>query len=720
MSDQQHGHSQENGKDTGQLFNDFTPPTYEEWRTAAEKSLKGAPFEKKLITKTYEEIDLQPLYRQEDAATLPHTGSLPGFPPYVRSTNLLGQAADGWDIAQEIRCGSPEMLNQALRADLERGQTAINLVFDRPTLQGINPSDAPTEEVGQSGVSLSITDDLAVVFEGITLDRYPLFIQAGATALPLAAFLFALARQQQQPLDTLRGCLGADPLGTLAHDGTLPCSLEAAFDTMAALIAWTKRNAPGVQTTFVRGHPYHDGGGSATQELAFALATGVTYLREMQSRGIAIDDAATRMRFSFSLGSNVFMEIAKLRAARLLWTKIVGAFGGSEAAQKMVIHTRTSAWNKTAYDPYVNMLRTTTESFAGVVGGTNSLYIAPFDETLRTPDEFSRRIARNTHIILQQESHLNRVIDPAGGSWYIEQLTDSVARKAWHIFQEVERQGGMASALSARYPQAQVAQVAGKRARNIAQRRDIFVGTNMYPNLYEKPLNPPQYSSTPPPRERPTPTAEQEARRKTALETMRTTQGASAEMVEASIEAAHAGATIGELTAALRAGAETGPLPSVEAIRAHRGAEIFEQVRASSESYAARTGKPPQVFLANMGPIPQHKARADFTTGFFEVGGFEMLKNDGFATPEEAARAAIDSGAPIVVICSTDDTYPELVPPLVKLIKAEKPDTMVILAGYPADQVEAHQAAGVDAFVHLRANCHEMLVNLQQKIGVAP
>lgn len=711
------------------LFEAFPYPTYEAWRKAAEASLKGAPFEKKMLTQTYEGITLQPLYRQEDIDHLPHPRSLPGFPPYVRSAHALGHRLQPWAICQEIPYATPDEVNAALRNDLERGLTAVHLVPDRATCLGKDASNAEASEVGEGGVSLSSLADLATALEGVDLEQVPVFVQAGPNALPLAALLVALVRQQGKPTTVLHGCIGMDPLGTLAREGTLPGLLDEAYAAMAHLVAWSRTYAPDLRVVDVQGHPYHDGGGSATQELAFALASGVAYLREMQQRGVSVDDAARSMQFSFSLGSHFFMEIAKLRAARMLWAKIVGAFGGSEEARKMIIHARTSAWNKTACDPYVNMLRVTTEACSGVVGGCDSMHVAPFDEPIRPPDTFSRRVARNTQIILHEECHLDRVVDPAGGSWYVESLTDNVGRNAWQLFQEVEKQGGMLSALQAGFPQAQVAETAEKRAKSIAQRRDIFVGTNMYPNLKEPRVEVPAVDRAALHQQRASRLASYQAsvdaaRCATALETLRQTRGASPSpgggaLMEAAVEAALAGATLGALSGALRSGDANEHPPSVGAVRVHRGAERFETLRRNAEAYAARTGSPPRVFLANMGPIPQHKPRADFTTGFFEVGGFEVLTNQGFPTPEAAAQAALDSGAPIVVICSTDDTYPDLVPPLTKLMKDGRPETVVVLAGYPQDQVDAHRAAGVDDFVHVRANCYEMLVNFQQRIGVS-
>ncbi len=721
MSEDSQGTSSRSGAQNVGMFSDFQIPTYEAWRKAAEAALKGAPFEKRLITKTFEEIDLQPLYQQADIEGLPYHSYLPGFAPYLRGTEPLGHKLKPWDVSQELSCADPKEFNQALRDDMECGQSAINLPLDRAAILGLDVDRAEAKDIGSGGVSISSLDDLGQALDRIDLEQIPVFVQAGASGLPIAALLFALLQKQARAAEKLTGCIGVDPLGELACEGRLPRALTGAYEDMAKLTTWALANAPALQTILVQGHPYHNAGASATQELAFALATGVEYIRELQVRGLSIDDIAPRIRFSFSLGSNFFMEVAKLRAARLLWAKTIKSFGGNETSQKMFIHARTSTWNKTFYDPYVNMLRTTTEAFSGVVGSCNSLHVGPFDEVIRSPDNFSRRIARNTHTILSEECNLPRTVDPAGGSWYVESLTDSAARKSWELFREIEKQGGMFKALKAGVPQQQVASVANKRKDAYARRKDIFVGVNMYPNVTEKPLDIPNRDSQAFKTERVASlNSVREAIdvewRDSALHKL--DKSASAEnLVKAAIHAAAGGATLGEISQKLQSGemAETGVTPLVT----RRGAEPYESLRRATEGYEAKTGARPKVFLANMGPIPQHKARADFSTSFLQVAAFDVITNNGFATAEEAATAALDSQAPVVVVCSTDASYPEVVPTLTQKIKASRPDTVILLAGYPTDQIEAHKEAGVDDFIHLRANCYDLLSNLQKKLGVA-
>ncbi len=520
-------------------LDEFPIPSYEDWKAAAIETLKGAPFEKKLLTKTLEGITIQPLYRKEDLAKLNHLGSQPGEAPYVRGTKSQG----GWKIVE----------------------------------------DAP-------------------------------------------------------------GASGSDPLGK-AVCGCLDKPLDAAFDELA------KADAVAVNTRL-----YHNAGGNAVQELAFAIATGVEYLRQAEKRGVAIDAIAPKITFGFAMGADIFMAIAKLRAARLLWSKVVAACGGNAESQKARIHASTSLWNKSKLDPYVNMLRDTTEAFSAVAGGADSIYVGPFDEVVREPDDFSKRIARNTQVILSEECHFDHVVDPAGGSYYVETLTAQIAEAAYAIFQQIEKDGGMTAALKAGSPQKQVKTVAAEKAKQVAQRRLQIVGVNVTPNPTEKPL-----------------------------------------------EGAPRKCCCGGK------GIDTGIAP----LKPVRGAEPFENLRAAVSASAKKN-----IFLATMGPLRQHKPRADFSTSFFQAGGYNVLESKPYKTVEEAADAAKASDAGIAIICSTDDTYPEIVPALAPKLKAE--GKIVILAGAPADDAQqaAFTAAGVDEFISIRSNCLQVLSGLATKLGI--
>ncbi|MFP4476056.1 MAG: methylmalonyl-CoA mutase family protein [Desulfatibacillaceae bacterium] len=697
------------------LFSEFSAPTYEEWKEAAIASLKGAPFEKKVFTKTYEDITLEPMYTREGVEDVAHLGTMPGFAPYVRGTRPEGYLVKPWLICQEVPYALPEDVDKALAYDLPRGQTAVALKLDAATRAGVNPMDADADDVGRGGMSLATAGDLVKALASVDPETVPLHVCTGAVAAPVAALFAAWARGKGRDASALRGVIGADPLSVLARDGRLPCSIEAAYDAMAGYALWAKDNAPDLQSVLIHGAVYHNAGASATQELAYAAATAVEYLRAMTERGVPVDDAAKQIRFVFAAGRNFFMEIAKLRAARIVWCRIVEAFGGGEEARKMRIHCRTSQWTKTVCDPYVNMLRNTVEAFAGAMGGADSMHVAHFDEPVRIPDEFSRRVSRNVQIILQDECHFTRPVDQSGGSFAVEKLTEQVGKKAWEIFQGVEAEGGMLKALQSNLPQQACEETAKKKLAGFSTRKDVIVGTNMYANVQEKKIEPRPLDHAAIKAER-----EKDVSPGKAADQVGALAGAnkaSADVVALGAGAAVEGATLGELAAAVFGNTQS---PTVIPVRTHRAAEPYEKLREAAKDHEEKAGGMVKVFLANMGPIPQHKARADFSTGFFQVGGFEVLTNNGFSTPKEAADAALASGARIAVICSTDKAYPGIVPDLARAIKDGDGEMTVILAGKPASDelAETYRQAGVDDWIHIRANCLEMLTNLQKKYGV--
>ncbi|MBN2430007.1 MAG: acyl-CoA mutase large subunit family protein [Acidobacteria bacterium] len=690
------------------LLDEFPAPGAEEWRAAAEAMLKGAPWEKVMITRTHDGLSLQPMYRRTDVTALPFQDTLPGEWPYLRGTRHPDRQARGWVVAQEINVPTPARLNVALRHDLAQGQTAVNLQLDEASRLGVDPDQADPHQVGRHGTSIASLADLMTALEGIPLEKTPVFVDAYSTAPAVTAMLAALCRARNQTLDVLQGNVGLDPLGELAAAGQLPLSLSRAFDEAAELIRWARRYAPQLEIITIHGYPWHNAGASAVQELGFVLAAAVETVRALLQRGLGIDEIAPRLRFALAVGAQFFPEVAKLRAARLLWAKVVTAFGGSAAAARARIHARTSTWNQTVFDPYVNMLRATTETFSGVVGGCDSLHVSPFDEPVRGADEFARRIARNVQLVLREETHADQVTDPAGGSWFVECLTEAMAAEAWALFQRVEAAGGLTEALEAGEPQRLVGETAAVRRQKIDTRQDVIIGTNMYANPDEKPLPGDGTDWNRIHAERIREMAERRPKLTLSLD--------DDDPVEALIDACAHGATLGQMFQVLRA--EDGESIRVTPLPAERGAAGFERLRQGVAAHVRRTGRAVRVFLANMGPPAQHKARADFSTGFCQVAGFTVVSSPGFATPDEAADAAAGSGADIVVVCSTDDTYPELVPAFVRRLRERRAETIVVLAGYPKDQVAAHQAAGVDEFIHLRADALATLRRLAIRAGV--
>lgn len=707
--------------DKPDLKNDFAVSSFEEWKMQVEKDLKGESFDKKLITKTYEEINLQPLYTPNDIKDLPQINNFPGFDNYLRGGNVSGYSFRSWEIAQEYNQALPEDLNEALRSDLKRGLNSINIILDNPTKLGIDADQSKVGEVGKDGLSISGVRKMQVLFKGIGLTNQPINISCGFSALPITLLFTAYANETRTSLMNLKGSITSDPYEYLLIKGELPISLNQIFDEMKlSTELMIKSNSP-IKTIEVSGLAFNNAGVNAVQELASTLATAVEYLNEMISRGLKADDVAKRIKFTFGIGSFYFMEVAKLRAARLLWSKILEAYEVKEENRKIFIHGKTSQFNQTFFDPFVNSLRTTTEAFSAIVGGVDSLHTNAYDESFNVSDDFSSRLARNTQIILKEESHLDQVIDPAGGSYFVEKLTDDIAKAAWKLFQSIEEKGGMLKAIQSGFVQDEISKVADAKKKDFAKRKSILVGTNMYANPKEEMLEIKKtdlnaiYKKRVEYIQKYRITGENKKHSSVLEKLQKIADSKSYDLIDYAVEGFLEGASLGEISKSIRASAEKGIL--VKPLTQFRLAEMFEELRITSDNYKKKTGNKPKVFLATMGPLKQFKGRADFSRAFFEVGGFEIIYPNGFATTDEAINSAIDSKAQVVVICSTDDTYPELVPPIVKGIKRNSKNIAVILAGYPKDQIEEHKKSGVDDFIYLGADVHQVLSSLIKRIS---
>jgi len=703
-----------------ELRDSFPVPTLDEWHEECVRLLKGIPFEKKMVTRTHEGITLKAMYTKADLEGLPHLESAPGAAPYVRGTRPLGYRQQPWQVAQEIPYPDYEKFNAALRHDLKRGQTAAVLVLDEASQAGLDPDQAAPEMVGKNGTSVASLRGLTRALDGVDLAAVPIHIESGAGALTYAALLVALARKRGVSASQLRGSVGLDPVAGLAELGQLPLSLEKAYDELAILTGWAGENTPSLQTVAARGHVYHDGGASAVQELALTLSAAVQHMRELDKRGLDVENVAPRIRFSFSVGTHFFMEIARLRAARLLWSRIVEAAGGSESARQMTIGARTSRFTKTVLDPHVNMLRSTTEAMAAIFGQVDSLHVAPFDEPIGLPDEFSCRIARNTQIMLRDECHFDLVGDPAGGSWYVEKLTAEVAEKAWALFQEIEAAGGMVEALKSGKVQSLVAETADSRRKALAIRKDIQVGTNQYPNATEEPCegrgvdHQALYKMRSKVMQELRTSGEHQDNLTVLKKLESILQGEGPQVFESIVEAAAAGATVGELSGTFRHDAD--PQMTVDTIVPWRAGEMFERLRGAVKSHA--DDKATTVFCANLGNVARYMPRLDFTRGFFQTGGFTVDADRFFKSPTEAAEAAWQSNAKTVVLVGLDDTYAEQAVETVKQIKARGKQT-VLLAGMPKAMADELKAAGLNDFIHARCDAHQVLSELAASKGVA-
>lgn len=632
----------------------FPDVSVEAWKESLEKVLKGASFDKKMVVKTYDGIDIQPLYTKADWSAENNPSGFPGAAPYTRGNTVDGRSVDGWDIRAVHAKADISIANDEILDDLERGVTSIVLKLDDAGQAGLDSDDAQAAELaGRNGIMISSVEDLDDLLDGVLLDLASVTLDAGAQAVPAAALLAALWEKREVSNEGAMAAFNVDPLGALAASGSLPKDIGNALSEMATLAKTTSENYPNVTAVKVDTSAYYGAGATETLDLAIALATGTAYLRSLCDAGLSVDDAAQQMIFSFANGADIFPGIAKLRAARYLWAQVIKASGGSDEASAINLHAATSARALSKRDPWVNILRTTTTCFAGAIGGADSITVLPFDYHCGLADGFSRRIARNTQVVLQEESYLNKVIDPAGGSWFIESLTEQYVDKAWSLFQEIEGKGGMAAVLQSGWVQDQIAVTWDARLKNIAKRKDALTGISEFPNIAEDAVvrEIPDY-------------AKLIAKAKTRLSTSRSNELSGTDF-KSLTAAALKGATIGVMAQSLK-----GDECYVTALPAHRLAEGFEKLRDAADDYKAANGDFPKIFSANIGAIAKHTGRASFAKNFFEAGGVEATQNNGFTSIDDLKAAFTQSGAKVAVICGSDGQYAEQAEEFASILKS--------------------------------------------------
>ncbi len=690
---------------------DFPKPTAEEWKAEVEKALKGAPFEKKMFNKTYEGITLKGIYTRQD---WPPTGDPSGFPgamPFTRGQRASGNVVGNWDIRQLFNESDPAKCNEVILRELENGVSSLWIQFDGAAKRGLDGDDpAAADTVGDDGIMLYSVDDLDLLLTGVKLDLAPVSLRAGPQAFCAAALLAALWTRRGVAPEAALGAFNVDPLGALAETGTLPTAIDVALERMAALAKHTAHTYRHVTAVGVDTTAYYNAGANEAQDLAASMATAVAYLRAMTDAGMDVDAACRQILFTYAVGCDQFLTIAKLRAARKMWARIAESCGASESARGMRMQVITAERMMSRRDPWVNMLRTTVACFGAAIGGANSICVLPYNDAIGIPDELGRRVSRNTHNVLAEESNLARVVDPGGGSWYIETRTDELAQAAWKEFQAIEAAGGMAKAVTDGSFAKRIADSHAAREANIAKRKDAITGVSEFPNINE---GMPPYAEID--------TSGFAAKAAERLAATRGTGGgdtsgllsAPAEQLPAAaIAAAGGGATIGALAASL-GGAPT----AIEALPTHRLPEKFEALRDASDAFAEKTGKRPRIFLANLGPIAKHTGRATFAKNFFEVAGIETLTNNGFNDAETCARAFKDSSARVAIICSADPLYEEMVGSVAPALKSAGCEYL-FLAGNPGDKKDAYFGAGVDDFIAMGGNVLQQTTDLLKRLGV--
>lgn len=700
-----------------------------QWRAMVEQDLNGAPFERKLITHTYEGLYVQPLYTARDWPHANDPSGFSGLSPFTRGSLPLVHQARGWDIRQQHDAPGLRELNEAILEDLAGGVTSILIRLDAAGRAGLDPDDpAASALVGADGVMLYSAEDLREALRGVHLGMISVALEAGAACVPAAAALSAVWASANIDPSQCRGAFNADPLGVLAREGHLPWSIGEAMAVAADLAAWTAGRFANVTAIRVGTAPYHHAGATATQDLAFSMATALEYLRAMTRAGMSVDQAASQLLFSYAVGTHQFLAIAKLRAARRLWGRVAQACGAALDAQRMKMHVRPSKRVLTTRDPWVNILRNSVCVFAAGLGGADSIGSEPFDAAMIAgkPEwrsgTLARRIARNTHLILQEECHLHRVVDAPGGSWYLERLTDEMCERAWVIMQAIESRGGMARSLEDGWIAQQIDTAAQPRWRDIATRKEALLGVSEFPSVGEHRPEPSAVSLTALRRRASERAARQRAEfassgmNETGNPRIRASSPRCAgDLTQRAFELAARGATIGVIHAEL--GRSTAPA-AIHAIALHPFAGAFEHLRDAADEYAAACGRRPRVALVSLGTPADHLARTNYARGFFEAGGFEVCAARGRSEPADAAADFAASGASIAVICSSDAMYASCVTKLAPMLHGAGART-VILAGNPGASEASYREAGVDRFIYMRCDVVKTLTELLVQEGVS-
>jgi len=640
------------------LFSTFPKIATSEWEARILADLKGADYQKKLVWKTSDGFDVKPYYREEDTLGIGSVNTMPGEYPFVRGNN---PTSNNWEIRQDIETDDETEANLLAIDAIKRGATGIGLV----------------------AADLENEADVEALLKKINPTEVAIHFGAAPSYPALIRIVGANAKTQKLPLAKLKGSFDFDPISFLLLNGDFWKSEKSDLAQVAAMIKLGKEFMPSMKVINVNGHYFNSAGATMVQELGFSLASGNDYLALATTAGVSVDDIAQRMMFSFGVGSNYFMEIARLRAARLLWAKIVEQYKpASETSMQMHIHCNTSAWNKTLFDPYVNLLRSTTEAMSAIIGGTQSLSILPFDTFYKDPDEFSNRLARNQQIILKEEVYLDKVVDPSAGSYYIENLTQLIAEAAWKLFLQVEENGGMVESVKSEFIQDMVEKSAAQRLDDIANRRLIQLGTNQHPNPAEQMLAQIHFSEED-------------------------------EMLEEELYADE------EDEMEMEEDEEDEDAPTTyKKLVLFGGSDAFDQLRLGTEQFVADGNKKPAVFLLNIGNLAMRKARAMFATNFFGCAGYEILDNSGFETVDEGVKAALSSKAEIVVICSSDDEYATVGIEIAQKLKTANKALNLVIAGYPKEILDSLKQAGVDEFIHVRSNLLQTLESFQEKLGI--
>ena len=697
-----------------------------DWEAAAEREVKG----KDLAWHTPEGIEVRPLYTAEDVAGI--DPGLPGFAPYTRGPYASMYTGRPCTIRQYAGVSTAEDANAFHRRNLDAGQKGLSVAFDLATHRGYD-SDHPrvVGDVGKAGVAIDTVEDMKILFDGIPLGEMSVSMTMNGAVLPVMAFYIVGAEEQGVAPDRLNGTIQNDILKEFAVRNTYIYPPAPSMRIVADVIAYCAGNMPKFNSISISGYHMHEAGATAVQELAFTLADGMEYVRAAQAKGLDVDHFAPRLSFFFGIGMNFFMEIAKLRAARLLWHRIMEGFGARNAKSKMLrTHCQTSGVSLTEQDPWNNVVRTTIEAMAAVLGGTQSLHTNSFDEAIALPTDFSARIARNTQLILAEESGIPNVADPLGGSYYVEALTAQLADQTWALIEEVEGLGGMTGAVAEGMPKRRIEEAAAARAAKVDRGETVIVGVNRYRLAEEAPLDILQIDNA---RVR----ADQIARiervkaerdekaAQAALDALRSgarTDAAGTNLLALSVEAARARCTLGEISSALedvfgRYGTTPEPVRGIYG-GAYRGDPKWARAQQGVGAVERRLGRKPRMLVAKMGQ-DGHDRGANLVASAFADLGFEVVPGPLFQTPQESARLAVEQGVDVVGASSLAAGHKTLVPELIGHLRdMGHADIKVVVGGViPAQDYEMLREAGAQAIFGPGTNLVEAAGEVLKLLG---
>ncbi|WP_439143681.1 methylmalonyl-CoA mutase [Planktotalea sp.] len=661
-----------------------------DWRALAEKELRGRPLDD-LTWKTLEGIDVKPLYTEADTTDLPHIGGIPGQGPFTRGVKATMYAGRPWTIRQYAGFSTAEESNAFYRKALAAGQQGVSVAFDLATHRGYDSDHERVEgDVGKAGVAIDSVEDMKILFDQIPLDKVSVSMTMNGAVIPILANFIVAGEEQGHDRSVLSGTIQNDILKEFMVRNTYVYPPEPSMRIIADIIEYTSAEMPKFNSISISGYHMQEAGANLVQELAYTLADGREYVRAAMERGMDVDKFAPRLSFFFAIGMNFFMEAAKLRAARLLWHKIMTDLGAQTEKSKMLrTHCQTSGVSLQAQDPYNNVIRTAYEAMAAALGGTQSLHTNALDEAIALPTEFSARIARNTQLILQEETGVTNVVDPLAGSYYVESLTDQLATEAWKLIEEVEEMGGMTKAVASGMPKLRIEEAAAKRQAMIDRGDEVIVGVNKYRLNEEEPIDildidNDAVRTSQIARLQSIKASRDEATCSAALAEVSRRASEGGNLLEAAVEASRARASVGEISMAMekvfgRHRAEVKTLAGVYGA-AYEGDEGFAAIQKSVEDFAEEEGRRPRMLVVKMGQDGHDRGAKVIATAFADIG-FDVDVGPLFQTPEEAAQDAVDNDVHVIGISSQAAGHKTLAPKLVQALKDASADDIIVICG---------------------------------------